>query len=153
MTSRSRLVAAVLAFALLGIGTGCGDDKCADHSSEAPKPIDGGRTDPDALIYQSAAWDEELTAFPPNTPLAFLHGLGHTPELVQTYVSFSHDGTQGSNVSENAGSQGLIKCVDADVIVVMNDTCEANFYIRVVASASPSAPADDVKCLSESASP
>jgi hypothetical protein len=148
MATRSRSVVASLAFGLLAL-TGCGDDKCADHSSEPPKSIEGGRTDPDALIYESSGWDEQLIAFPPNTPLAFHHGLGHTPELVTTYVSFSPDGTEGSNVSENAGNQGLIRCVDSEVIVVMNDTCESSFFIRVAAMASPSAPMT-TKCLSES---
>jgi hypothetical protein len=148
MTCRSRWAATFSAFVLLATLTGCGEDKCPEHGSDPPIEIEDGNTDLDALIYESAPWGGPLHEFTPNTPLAFRHGLGHTPEIVSTYVSFSSNGTDGSNVSENAGNQGLIKCVDADVIVMVNDTCEPNLYIRVAASASPSAPTDE-KCLTE----
>jgi hypothetical protein len=67
--------------------------------------------------------------------MRFEHGLGTTPEIVNTYVSFER---QGSDVTENAGNQGRIKCVDSQEIVIKNDTCEESFYIRVVAYASGS---------------
>jgi hypothetical protein len=65
--------------------------------------------------------------------MRFEHGLGTTPEVVATYVSFRRS---GSDVSENAGNQGRIHCVDNDEIWIKNDTCEEGFYVRVAAWAS-----------------
>ena len=39
-------------------------------------------------------------------------------------------------MTQNAGSAGLITCVDDNVIVVKNGTCENGFFIRVTALAT-----------------
>ena len=65
------------------------------------------------------------------------HDLGTTPEIVNTFIAFSEDGiAKGGDVTENTGNQGRIRCVDAAEIVVQNDTCEEDFYLRVAATAT-----------------
>jgi hypothetical protein len=106
-------------------------DNCPD--AQAPKIIDTGTTDPAARMYESAPWGGTLDRVPPDTDVHFVHGLGHAPWAVHTYLAFSSDGTSQGDVSESAGNQGRIQCVDAREIVISNDTCEEDFYIRVVA--------------------
>ncbi len=90
-------------------------------------------TEPSPSIYESSKWDASRVAFPAKTCMRFYHGLDTTPEIVNSYVSFERS---GSDVTENAGNQGRIKCVDSEQIVIKNDTCETDFFIRVVAYAS-----------------
>jgi hypothetical protein len=130
------------AFTALLLLSGCGDlDNCPDAPDKAivvPPPAgDGGAGSAEATagVYESSAWDEARTAFPAKTCMRFEHGLGTTPEIVNSYVSFQRS---DSDVTENAGNQGRIKCVDSEQIVIKNDTCETDFYIRVVAYASGS---------------
>jgi hypothetical protein len=116
--------------------TGCNElDNCAEEQNGQLITIDTGTTHAEAQLFESAPWDN-LDPFPAKRLLRFVHELGTRPEIVTTYVSFSADGTQHSDVTENTGNQGRIKCVDAHEIVVMNDTCEEDFYIRVTATAS-----------------
>jgi hypothetical protein len=130
-----------VAGALLLLGCS-GLDNCPDAATKAIE-IKDGTTDKMALFYESASWtgeprDEEPRKrhpFPAKTCLRFLHELGATPEVVTTYLSFEAD---GSDVTENAGNQGRIKCVDDHEIVIKNDTCEEDFFIRVAATASGS---------------
>jgi len=120
---------------LLGTLAGCSElDNCPE--SESPKLIETGTTDTQTLSYVSAAWDGPLDDFPAKTRLSFVHQLGVTPEIVNSWVSFSGQGTGGSDVTENAGNQGRIECVDSRVIQITNDTCEDRFFIRVVATAT-----------------
>jgi len=125
---------------------GCdGLDNCP--SALAPVTIESGRTDTEAQVFESAPWSGPLAAFPAQSEVKFIHGLGSTPELVQTYLSFAAHGTNDNgagDVSENAGNQGAVTCVDARMIVVKNGTCEEEFYIRVVAFASGSGSTDEV---------
>jgi hypothetical protein len=73
-----------------------------------------------------------LDEFGPHATVTFIHGLGVVPDFVSTYLAFTAKGTQ-SEVTENAGNQGEIECVDATSIRIRNGTC-AEFYIRVVAA-------------------
>jgi hypothetical protein len=115
---------------------GCNElDNCAEEQNDELITVDTGTTYADAQLFESAPWDE-LDPFPAKRLLRFVHDLGTRPEVVTTYVSFSKSGTEHSDVTENTGNQGRIKCVDAHEIVVMNDTCEEGFFIRVTASAS-----------------
>jgi hypothetical protein len=128
--------------ALLSLLSGCSElDNCADEQNDELITIDTGVTHADAQLYESAPW-EELDPFPAKRLLRFVHDLGTRPELVSTYVSFSKNGTLASDVTENTGNQGRIKCVDAHEIVVMNDTCEEDFHIRVTALASGEGPTE-----------
>lgn len=130
MTNASSLV---LSLALL---SGCGAlDNCPDGQAE-PILITDRPGDPEEKTWESTGWSGPLDAFPAKTALAFEHGLGFTPLHVEPYLSFSHDGTHGADggsVALSAGNQSLIDCVDSNVIVIRNDTCEKNFYIRVTA--------------------
>lgn len=113
-----------------------------------PISIETGTTDPTALTYDSAAWDS-LDAFPAMTEVIFRHGLGITPGSVQTFLAFTPNGTNGKaagSVAETAGNQALIECVDSQVIVLKNDTCEQGFFVRVFAVASPSGKKADRSC-------
>lgn len=120
---------------ILGLLSGCGAlDNCPDGQSE-PILILGRKADTDEPIYESAAWNE-LDAFPAKTALAFEHGLGFTPAVVQPYLSFVPEGTKdadGGSVALSAGNQTLIDCVDSHFIVLRNDTCEKSFYIKLTA--------------------
>ena len=143
---RLRLLAALLATT---VSCGCSSlDNCPNGTDE-PILIDTGTTDKAALTFESAPWDGTLDAFPAKTQLEFKHDLGVTPLLVKAYLSFTKLGTNdqdGGSVTEVAGNEAPVECVDSHVIVVKNDTCEKNFFIRVVAiGASPSSDTA-VKC-------
>jgi hypothetical protein len=143
---RLRLWTALLATA---VSCGCSSLDNCPNGTDTPIVIDTGTTDKAALTFESAPWDGKLDAFPAKTQLEFKHDLGVTPLLVKAYLSFRDVGTNdhdGGSVTEIAGNEGPLECVDSHVIVVKNDTCENGFFIRVVAiGASPSS-SPDVKC-------
>ena len=112
---------------------GCSQlDNCPDEAKRSIYAAEG-TTNLETLTYTSAPWGGPRNEFPAKTCVRFEHGLGTTPEIVNTYVSFS---SKGGDETENAGNQGRIKCVDGEQIVIKNDTCEESFFIRVVAQAS-----------------
>lgn len=130
--------------ALLATLSGCSElDNCPDAGDPIEIPRRAEDTDP--LFYESAPWGGELTAFPSDTDMHFIHDLGHTPTVVKTYLAFSKSGTSQGDVTENAGNQARIQCVDAERIVVTNDTCEEDFFIRVVAISSGNE-SSDITC-------
>ena len=64
-------------------------------------------------------------------------------------LSFSPHGTNGAgggSVSASAGNSTLMDCMDSDVIVLRNDTCEDDFYVRVVVWAVPEGKTGDHSC-------
>jgi hypothetical protein len=131
-------------FALLSLLAGCDElDNCPEAGD--PKEIPRREEDTDPLFYESAPWGGPLTPFPPDTDMHFIHNLGHTPTVVKTYLAFSKDGTSEGDVTENAGNQARIQCVDAERIVIENDTCEEDFHIRVVAISSGNE-SSDISC-------
>ena len=129
-------------------------DNCPD--SQAEITIKTGKTDTDALVYTSSE-ETALDAFPAKTNLRFEHGLGTKPYLYTSYLAFNQNGTNGNgggSIAEVAGNEVLYECVDSDVIVVRNDTCEPSFFIRLVAVAKPAdlndpALADDHSCKAQ----
>jgi hypothetical protein len=131
MTNASSLVL------ILGLLSGCGAlDNCPDGQSE-PILIKSGLTDLDAETFESAAPSGPLEPFPAKTALAFEHGLGFTPLFYEAKLSFARDGTRGADggsIADTAGNQTLWDCIDSNVIVIRNDTCEKSFFVRVVAS-------------------
>jgi hypothetical protein len=135
--------------ALLLLLSGCDQlDNCPDSLDPITADPEKGHTDSETLSYESAPWDGHFQRFPPNTDVHFEHGLAVQPFLVKTYLSFKSEGTNGAgngDATENAGNQARIQCVDAERIVVENDTCEEDFFIRVVAVALPSG-SPDVVC-------
>ncbi|HYQ15837.1 MAG TPA: hypothetical protein VEQ58_08770 [Polyangiaceae bacterium] len=129
MTKRFRFFATL---ATLSLACGCSSlDNCPD--SRKPIEITTGRSDKETLRYESAPYDV-LDAFPAKTALWFKHDLGVVPAPPRVYLSFSWHGTNGKDggsITETAGNQSLIDCVDAHYIVVRNDTCEPEFHILV----------------------
>ena len=115
---------------LILVLVGCGQNSCSDGEE---RTITSGTTDLENLVYVSAPWDGTLDRFDAKDTLTFVHGLGVVPDLVTTYLSFKEEGTGNSEVTENAGNQGEIQCVDANAIRIKNSTC-ADFFIRVVAT-------------------
>jgi len=115
---------------------GCSElDNCPDGSEDQLVPVtaSGVVSDPESGVYSSSSWQGPHQPFPAKTLMRFEHGLDTTPEVVVTYVSFDDTPT---DVSENAGNQGRIYCVDNTDIWIKNDTCEEDFYVRVYAWAS-----------------
>lgn len=128
------MIRAVLISACLGL-LGCSDlDNCAEDEGEVI-PANAPKAMPDVATgtFTSCPWEGPRSPFPAKVTLRFAHGLGATPEIVSTYVSFK---SEGSDLTENAGNQGRIRCVDDEHIWIKNDTCEESFFVRVVAQAS-----------------
>jgi hypothetical protein len=130
------------ALAALFVICGCSSlDNCPDGKDPSLAPE--GLTDTQRLFYESTPWGRDLAAFPPKSELWFEHGLGVIPLDVTPYLSFSHVGTadsDGGSVTQSAGNQSLIDCVDAHYIVLRNDTCEPSFYVRVTAQGASQDP-------------
>ena len=113
---------------------GCSElDNCPDEGEDRKVPLGDRQSDAEAGVYSSSPWEGPHEPFPAKTLLRFEHGLGTTPEVVVTYLSFTRE---DSDLSENAGNQGRIYCVDNDEIWIKNDTCEEDFHVRVAAWAS-----------------
>ena len=94
--------------------------------------IETGETNATARTYLSAPQWGPRNRFPAKTTLHFKHQLGFTPEVMQSFVSFTEE---YSNVSENIGNQGEWLCVDDEEFVVRNNTCQ-DFYVVVSAYGS-----------------
>lgn len=132
MTNPSLLAPVVLLAAL----SGCDELGNCPEENKTPVVVESGTTRVEAGIYVSSGWDDTLVRFPAKTLMRFKHDLGTRPEIVTTFVSFSPDGVAGSDVTENAGNQARIVCVDAHEIDIVNATCEDEFYVRIAAYAS-----------------
>jgi hypothetical protein len=145
-------------FALLATLSGCSElDNCPGAgdpiivSQDTTKDYQGS-TDLETLTYESAPWDTALQEFPPGTMMRFVHDLGFRPKYVWTWISFTSTGTNGGDsgdVTENTGNQGRILCVDAHEIIIENDTCEDDFFIRVGAMATGKESTDADVCQKE----
>ncbi|HXS16711.1 MAG TPA: hypothetical protein VN764_05965 [Polyangiaceae bacterium] len=123
---------------------------CSDCSVYGQDPVvyEGGTTNASRTIYQSSAVEAPLLHFPQGRVYEFHHGLGAAPVTVDIFVSFceqlqscdkTSDKKNPNNVALSAGNQSLIEAWDDEVVVIRNDTCENNFYVRVVALADPDA--------------
>jgi hypothetical protein len=121
---------------------------CSDCSVYGQDPVvyDGGDTNASRTIFQSSAVEAPLLHFPQGRVYEFHHGLGATPVTVDIFVSFceqlqscskTSDKEKPNNVALSAGNQSLIEAWDDEIIRIRNDTCENNFYVRVVALADP----------------
>jgi len=144
--SRLRLLTAF--FALTAI-CGCSSLDNCPNGADKPIIIDTGTTDQASLTFESAPWGGPLDAFPAKTELEFKHDLGVTPLLVNAFLSFSKVGTNdqdAGSVTEVAGNEAPIECVDSHVIIVKNDTCEKSFFIRVVTLGVSPHSSDDTHC-------
>jgi hypothetical protein len=129
-----------LLIALGALVTTCGCsalDNCPDAQDDIIADNSHATIDTNNLIYDSAPWDGPLQAFPAKTQVIFKHDLGVVPDVIDPQLSFSPNGTNGAaggSVTPTAGNETAIECVDSDVIIIKNDTCERSFFIRVHAS-------------------
>jgi hypothetical protein len=132
----TNLPATSLLLALLAL-CGCSElDNCPDGSHDTeqePVTTPNRVSDSESGVYSSSPWEGPHVPYPAKTLMRFEHGLETTPELVVSYLSFDREGT---DLTENAGNQGRIYCVDNSDIWIKNDTCEEDFYVRVAAWAS-----------------
>jgi hypothetical protein len=142
----------LLALAALVTSSGCSElNNCAE-GSDVVIEVEGGTTYPESLVFESAPADGPLEPFPAKRKLRFAHNLGITPFLTQPSLSFARYGTHGGedgSISLPAGNSTLLDCVDSQVIVLRNDTCEEGFYVRVVAIAVPDGKTGDDSCSKE----
>lgn len=79
--------------------------------------------------------------FPQGRTYTFYHGLGKIPLAAPVYVSFCEQLIPGgnddcisksNNVAQASGNLALYEEWDEEKITIRNDTCENNFYMRVV---------------------
>lgn len=125
-------------------GLGCSD--CRVHGQD-PIVYKGGKTNAARTIYESTPADEPMLHFPQGRTYTFYHGLGKVPYEAPIYVSFCEQPfndasdkclSKSNNVAPSAGNLGLFEAWDAEKITIRNDTCENNFYVRIVILADPS---------------
>lgn len=142
----------VVALAVLATSSGCSELNNCTEGSDVPIIVEGGKTFPDSLIYESAPDDGPLTHFTPKRKLKFEHGLGIKPILIVPSLSFDKHGTDGGdvgNITLPSGNMTLLDCADSHTIVLRNDTCEEDFYVRVVAMAVAEGETDNDDCSKE----
>jgi len=139
----------VIALGALTTTCGCSAlDNCPDKQADITADNSHATIDTENLIYDSAPPDGPLQAFPAKTQVIFKHGLGVTP-YPHAYLSFSPNGTNGTgggSITEAAGNEAPFECIDSEVIVVKNDTCERSFFIKVTAYGSPQGDRNDTRC-------
>jgi hypothetical protein len=131
------------------LACGCSSlDNCPDKQDDIIADNSNALIDTENLIYESAPSNGPLEAFPAKTQVIFKHGLGVTP-IPKAFLSFSQNGTNGAgggSITEAAGNEAPFECIDSQVIIVKNDTCERSFFIKVVAFGSPNGDATDTSC-------
>jgi hypothetical protein len=122
----------LLAGAVLLTGCPCGHE-------DSTIAYRGGTANGDT--YESSSWDGPWLDFPGGRRYVLAHHLGRVPSSVTTYLSFKEypgpfgdADAQPGNVSQGAGNASLIELVDAQNIMVRNDTC-SDYHLRVVAQA------------------
>ncbi len=97
-----------------------------------------GVTSPDETFYMTSEFGEDLIDFPGGKRLRLYHHLKGVPQQLETLVSFQRNPFGGNtSMSESAGNEVVIECVNRKYIQVYNDTC-SHFYLRVAASLGPS---------------
>jgi hypothetical protein len=141
-----------LALAVLITSSGCSELNNCTEGSDVVIDVEGGTTYPDSLVFESAPTDGPLTPFPAKRKLRFEHNLGITPVLIQPSLSFAEHGTNGGedgSISWPAGNSTLLDCADSHVLVLRNDTCEDDFFVRVFAMAVPDGETDNDECSKE----
>ncbi|MBK7585252.1 MAG: hypothetical protein IPI67_34320 [Myxococcales bacterium] len=140
-----RFVGALLAGSVVGLALASSTGACSapcETADTSPVRYKQGSVSPDGTTYASSPWEGPYLHFPGGRRYQLEHGLGVTPPAVFTYLAFDERPLPNGNTAESAGNQVVIERVDDQIIQVRNDTC-AEFWLRVVAMAGPSAgPAD-----------
>lgn len=134
------LTQGALSAALLGPSfggaTGC-NTSCHVDSDPNPQVVEEGIRDLERGTYATSSFTEDFLYFPPEKRYEFRHGLGGTPQVVQTWVSFGSRplplDKEFGNAAEPAGNIVIIEAVTPEYVRVRNDTCQ-KFYLRLVAS-------------------
>ena len=144
---RSTWATLLFAFCLTSssyVGLGCSDCRV---SGQDPVVYKGGRTNAAKTVYESTPADATMLHFPQGRTYQFYHGLGKIPLYVPVYVSFcerltdcgkTDDKTNPNSLALAAGNLALIEVWNDEMIQIRNDTCENNFYMRVVIMADQS---------------
>ena len=127
-----------LAFAdgLLGCNTGC-------NKENADAEVRGGLLSPTCTSFQSSSIEQPYLHFPAGKRFQFHHGLRQTPLVVQSYLAFVPNplpGDRNGNTAETAGNQVIIEHWNEEYVQVRNDTCEDEFYLRLVLLVDDPAP-------------
>jgi hypothetical protein len=99
-------------------------------------------------VYMTSDWAGELLYFPGGIRYEIFHRLDAQPLWIDSYLSFSRWGTQGSEggggdddnafntLAQAAGNQVEIQDVDDQQITLFNDSC-AEYWLLVVAGTAP----------------
>jgi hypothetical protein len=146
----------VSVFVVSALATACLGEECDRHRGD-PLEFRGGNTLGDDQYYETGSLDQPFLHFPAGRSYALVHGLHQAPSEFHAYLAFAEcplskserrpgapprcapidAESGGGGFSEGAGNEAIFEVRDDRVIVVRNDTC-AEFYLRVVASTTPS---------------
>lgn len=125
-------------------GLGCSDCRV---TGQDPVVYEGGKTNAAKTVYESMPADAPLLHFPQGRTYTFYHGLGKIPYDASILVSFCEQPftedddeckSKSHNAAPSAGNLGLFEDWDEEKITIRNDTCENNFYVRIVILADQS---------------
>ena len=80
-------------------------------------------------VYYSAPYGGPYQFFPGGRTLHFKHGFGKVPLPPTFWLAFRPEGSAGNPLAQAAGNMAELVGLDADEIVVKNDTCGEELYI------------------------
>jgi hypothetical protein len=135
----------VTALGALAVTSGCSELNNCPDARETITIDRPNSTDKDVWIFQSSAGWDAFDEFPAKTKLKFKHDLG-VPLVPQSFLSFRAKATSEGSFTEAAGNAVEFDCVDSHTIVIENNTCESEFFVKVVAFGSPNGVMDDDRC-------
>lgn len=130
--ARALALAVVLAAPMVA---GCQDAGCdTAPDSNPPSDFKAGttHTTPDGKVFESSAPNGQHIHFTAGTQVRVYHGLGGRPVSVGLWVSFSETGTASGNEAVPAGNMAEVLCVNAEYVLVRNNSC-GDYWLRVVA--------------------
>ncbi len=123
------LAPALVALAFAALGTAC--SSTCNRGQGDTLDFTGGITAGDE--YQSSPRGGPYLEFPSGRRYRLVHGLTNppTPGTIEIRLGFEPSG----NLADTAGNQAILDSVDAESIVIENDTC-ADFFLYVYARGS-----------------
>ena len=129
-----RLALALGSVALAGCVTEISDlgPPTCERSIEENPPVlytEGVVTDG---VYATSAADGELLHYPGGMHYELAHGLGRVPTTTQFLLSFDRYGTRDDgSLAEATGNQAEIVRVDAETLVVKNNSCVEYWLLAI----------------------